>query len=75
MLDVLILILITLWLTACALCMAVGYYFGTKQNIKKEISKPVEPLSEEEILKAKREAFELENLRNYTGEMQEDFNA
>lgn len=65
---VLILILLTLWLIVCALCVAVGFFIG--QSKQKRV-KPLEP-TEKQIREAKRAEEELSNMLNYNGDEQTD---
>ena len=69
-----ILILLTVWLIACALCAVVGFFVGIKH---KDISKPQkapEPVSEQKIREAEKIARELENFYSYDGTKQDGFN-
>ena len=68
---VLILILLTLWLIVCALCVAVGFFIGQS---KQRRVKPPEP-TEKQIREAKRAEEELSNMLNYNGDEQTDINA
>ena len=61
-----ILILITLWITVCAVLFFVGLYTGTRLKHKIPVEKPTE--EQRRILeKVKRET---ENFWNYSGEKQ-----
>ena len=68
---ILILILLTLWLIVCALCVAVGFFIG--QSKQKRV-KPPEP-TEKQIREAKRAEKELNNMLNYNGDEQTDIDA
>ena len=61
-----ILILITLWLTACAVSFFVGLYIGRKDKPKK----PVEELTEEQKRIVEKIKKETENFWSYSGEKQ-----
>lgn len=65
---VLILILLTLWLIVCALCVAVGFFIG--QSKQKRV-KPPEP-TEKQIREAKRAEAERQNMMTYNGDEQTD---
>ena len=65
---VLILILLTLWLIVCALCVAVGFFIG--RGYKRRV-KPPEP-TEKQIREAKRAEKELNNMLFYDGGEQTD---
>lgn len=66
--TVLILILLTLWLIVCALCVAVGFFIG--RGYKRRV-KPPEP-TEKQIREAKRAEKELNNMLFYDGSEQTD---
>ena len=66
-----ILILLTLWLIACAVCFAVGFSFGLKGCKPKENKKPPDELTEEQKLAIEKAKRETENFWNYTGDNQE----
>ena len=66
--TVLILILLTLWLIVCALCVAVGFFIG--QSKQKRVKAP-EP-TEKQIREAKRAEKELNNMLFYDGGEQTD---
>jgi len=66
-----ILILLTLWLIACAVCYAVGFFIGFKVNKPADIKKPLEELTEEQKLAVEKAKRETENFWNYTGDSQE----
>lgn len=66
--TVLILILLTLWLIVCALCVAVGFFIG--RGYKRRV-KPPEP-TEKQIREAKRAEKELNNMLFYDGGEQTD---
>ena len=66
--TVLILILLTLWLIVCALCVAVGFFIG--RGYKRRV-KPPEP-TEKQIREAKRAEEELNNMLFYDGGEQTD---
>lgn len=66
--TVLILILLTLWLIVCALCVAVGFFIG--RGYKRRV-KPPEP-TEKQIRDAKRAEKELNNMLFYDGGEQTD---
>ena len=69
-----ILILLSLWLIACAVCFAVGFFVGIKhKNISKPTKAP-EPVSEQKIREAEKIARELENFYSYDGSVQDNFN-
>lgn len=66
--TVLILILLTIWLIVCALCVAVGFFIG--RGYKRRV-KPPEP-TEKQIREAKRAEKELNNMLFYDGGEQTD---
>ena len=66
--TVLILILLTLWLIVCALCVAVGFFIG--RGYKRRV-KPPEP-TEKQIREAKRAEAERQNMMTYNGDEQTD---
>lgn len=71
-----ILILITLWLIACAVCFAIGFFVGLRKRPKQISKPPPEPLTEEQERKIKKMEKEIENFWAYDGtEQSKDFNA
>ena len=71
MIDVLI--LLTLWMIACIVCGAVGFFVGFKINKPTEKNKkPPEELTEEQKLAVEKAKRETENFWNYTGDSQEN---
>ena len=69
-----ILILLTLWLIACAVCFAVGFFIAWKYKNVIKPKKALEPISEIKVKEAEKIARELENFYSYDGSVQNDFN-
>ena len=68
------LILLTLWLIACAVCGAIGFFVGWKANKPIEVKKTPEQLTELQKLEIQKAKREVENFWNYTGDNQETQN-
>lgn len=68
-----ILILLTVWLIACALCAVVGFFVGYKYKDIIKPKKTIEPLTEAQEMKKAKARHEEENFWNYSGVVQEDF--
>ena len=69
-----ILILLTVWLIACAVCTVVGFFIGYKHKDIIKPKKAIEPISELKVKEAEKIARELENFYSYDGSVQNDFN-
>jgi hypothetical protein len=68
------LILLTLWLIACAVCGAVGFFIGLKGCKSNENKKPPDELTEAQKFAVEKTKREIENFWNYTGDNQETKN-
>lgn len=69
-----ILILLTIWLIACAVCFAIGFFVALKYKDMSKAKKPTEPITEQQIREAEKIARELDNFYRYDGTKQNDFN-
>ncbi len=69
-----ILILITLWLIACAGCAVIGFFVGVNNGKTKEVKRPPEPITQEQERLAEKIARETKNFYSYDGTKQTDFN-
>ena len=70
-----ILILLSIWLIACAVCFAIGFFVAYKYKDINKTKKSAEPITEQQIKEAEKIARELDNFYRYDGTKQDDFNA
>ena len=69
------LILLSIWLIACAVCFAIGFFVACKYKDINKTKKSAEPITEQQIKEAEKIARELDNFYRYDGTKQDDFNA